>query len=118
MRRIGRIAACVEHALEHSGNHGDDGYALVINGGVDGDRIETLVQHHWDTVNRATQQDGESADMEERQYGQPAVIGVQAKVEGRGGSAPPVIAVAEHSPLGRAGGAGGVDDGVGRFKID
>jgi hypothetical protein len=56
--------------------------------------------------------------MEERQNRQPAIVGQQAKVQGRSVGAPPVVGVTDHRALGVAGRARCIDNALNSLKLD
>ena len=85
---------------------------------IDQNGIEAHVDDCGHAVDDTAQQDRQPPDVEERQAGQPAVVGVQAKVQRRGDRAPPVIAAGQDGALGPAGRAGGVDDAVRLGEIE
>ena len=85
---------------------------------IDHSSIKFFVYHHADTVDDTAHQDGEAADVEERQAGEPAIAGVMAKIERRANGIPPLHAIGDDGPFRLTSRAGGVHDGLGSVKVD
>ena len=62
-RRPGRVAACIEHALEHGRDDREERHA-VVDGRQHVLRLKSLVEDHRYRANDAAEEDGKPADVE------------------------------------------------------
>ena len=113
----GRVAACIEHALEHGRDDRHERHAIV-DGGQRAFRFKTLVENHGNGADDAAEEDGQPADVEERHRRQPDVLRVMTEVEGGGDCAEPEVAIGDASALRPPAGPRGVDDRRFPLEID
>ena len=85
---------------------------LLVDGAVDRGGVEARLHDSGHAADDAAQQDRQPADVEQRQAGEPGVVGQQTEVQRRRDGAPPVVAVGQDGAFGSAAGARGVDDRV------
>ena len=110
--RAGEVGAGVEQAGQHRRHHRDDRDPVALQRRGDPVDVEAVVEHRGGAVDHRAHHDREPRDVAQRQAAEPAVVRVDADVEGRADGAPEVVAVGEADRAGLAGAAAGQDPAV------
>ncbi len=105
--RAGEVGAGLEQPGQHRRHQRDHGDLIALQRLGDPVDVEAVVDHRRGAVDHRAHHDPEAGDVAERQAAEPAVLGLDADVEGRGDGAPEEVAVGEADRIGRAGAAAG-----------
>ena len=111
-RGPGEVGAGLEQPGQHRRHQRDDGDPVALRAArADAVDVEAVVDDRGGAVDDRAHDDPEPGDVAERQAAEPAVVGLDADVEGGADRAPEEVAVGEADRVRGAGAAAGQDAG-------